>query len=324
MRKINIGIIGSGFIVPVFITVSKMYKDMHLRAIWGRHEEKLKKFEEEFDYYTTDLEKMLNDEEIDVIYVALPNTLHYEYALKALQHGKHVYLEKPFTVHYKETKKLIDYARKHDLIIFEGVVTIHNPLYQKAVKLTDKLGEIKMIECNFSQYSRRYDKFKQGIILPAFDKKLAGGALMDLNVYNIHFVTGMFGMPKDVRYIANIERGVDTSGVLVMDYGKFKATCIAAKDCKAECYGVIQGDEGYLRNNTTCSRCADFTLKLNNGKEEHFSHEDGEFSGWQYEMKEFIRLYKKMDLNKAYEYNKQTMTVAKVLDKAMATAGLKY
>ena len=322
---INVGIIGSGFIVPVFIQSSKKYRDYHLRAIWGRHEAKLQNFKDEFDYCTTDLEEILNDEKIDVIYVALPNALHYEYALKALKHGKHVILEKPFTVFYKDAKKLIDYAKKHDLIIFEAITTQHNPNYHKAKKLVEELGDIRIVTCNFSQYSRRYDRFKKGEILPVFNRKLAGGALLDLNVYNIHYVTGIFGMPKEVKYFANIERGVDTSGVLILDYGTFKATLIAAKDCKCECYGLIEGDAGYLRNNTTCSRCADFTLKLNNGKEKHFEQkEKDEFSSWSHELKEFARLYKEKDFQKAEEYNRQTLTVAKVLDKAIVSAGLKY
>ena len=325
MKKINIGILGSGFIVPVFIEMSKLYRQYHLRAIWGRHEEKLLSFKDEVDYYTCDLERILSDEEIDVIYVALPNALHYEYAMKALKHGKHVILEKPFTVYYKDAKKLIDYASRHSLIIFEAIVTIHNPYYQKAVKAKDEIGEIKMVTCNYSQYSRRYDRFKKGEILPAFSKDLAGGALLDLGVYNVHFVTGMFGMPKDVKYFPNVEKGVDTSGVLVLDYGKFKATCIAAKDCKADSYCLVQGDKGYLRNNTTSSRCADFVVKMNDGKEKRFSQDKrGEFDSWKYEIKEFIRLYRNNDLQKAAEYNRQTLTVAKVLDKALKSAGLDY
>jgi predicted dehydrogenase len=325
MKKINVGIIGSGFIVPVFISVSKMYKDYHLRAIWGRHEEKLLNFKEEVDYYTTDLERILSDDQIDVIYVALPNSLHYTYAMKALKHHKHVILEKPFTVSYKAAKKLTDYAKKHGLILFEAIVTAHNPYYHKAVKAVDELGEIRMVTANFSQYSRRYDKFRNGIILPAFDRKLAGGALLDLNVYNIHFVTGIFGMPKKVSYHANIEKGVDTSGTLIMDYGTFKASCIASKDCKAECYGLVEGDKGFLRNNTTCSRCADFTVRFNDGKERNFGQDEkGEFDSWKYEMKEFIRLYRKNDLEKAYEYNRQTLIVVKVLDEAIRSAGLDY
>jgi predicted dehydrogenase len=325
MKKINVGIIGSGFIVPVFISVSKLFEEFHLRAIWGRHEEKLAQFKDEVDYYTCDLERLLSDDEIDVIYVALPNALHYRYAMMALKHHKHVILEKPFTVYYRQAKKLIDLAEENGLIIFEAIVTAHNPYFHQAIKAKDELGEIRMVVCNYSQYSRRYDRFRKGEILPAFDKDLAGGALMDLGVYNVHFVTGMFGAPKKVSYFPNVEKGVDTSGVLVLDYGKFKATCIAAKDCKADCYCLVQGDQGYLRNDTTSSRCADFTLKLNDGTERRFFQEKrGEFDSWSYEMKEFVRLYKKMDLTKAREYNEQTLIVARVLEKALKSAGLNY
>lgn len=320
----NIGIIGSGFIVPVFIETSKKFKDYHLRAIWGRHEEKLLGFKDDFDYYTTDLEKMLSDKRVDVVYIALPNALHYEYAMKALKHGKHVMLEKPFTVHYDETKKLIDYARKHKLIIFEAIVTKHNPNYQKMIKLKDKLGDIKMVCANFSQYSRRYDRFKKGEITPVFNSKMAGGALLDLNVYNIHFVVGMFGRPKKVNYFPNVERGVDTSGVLILDYGKFKATLMAGKDCKADNYAIVQSDEGYLRCNTTASRCGNFTLKFNNKEAEEYGADDNEFGGWVFEMKEFAKIYKKKDLDKAYEYNQTTLDVAYVLDKAIKSGGLEY
>ena len=315
---------GSGFIVPVFISASKMFKDYHIRAIWGRHEDKLKKFENEVDYYTTDLEKLLSDEKIDVIYIGLPNALHYEYAMKALKHGKHVILEKPFTVYYKDAKKLIDYAKKNNLIIFEAIVTKHNPMYKKMVKLVDKLGDIKIVSANFSQYSRRYDSFKKGVILPVFNKKLAGGALLDLNVYNIHFVAGMFGKPKKVAYYPNIEKGVDTSGILVLDYGKFKASLIAGKDCKAEAFALVQGDKGYLRCNTTSSRCGSYTLMMNDGKCDEVFDQDDEFGGWKYELKEFASLYKKKDLKKAQEYNETTLVVADILEKALKSGGLNY
>ncbi len=325
MNKINIGIIGSGFIVPVFIGAGKQFDVFHLKAIWGRHEEKLLNFKEEVDYYTTDLEKIMSDEDIDVIYVALPNKLHYEYALKALEHDKHVIMEKPFTVYHSEARKLIALAKKKGKIIFEAIPSGYSVPYREAREHLSELGEIRLIVCNFSQYSRRYDKFKSGIVLPAFDKKLAGGALMDLGVYNVRFVISAFGMPKNVEYRPNKIKGVDTSGVLILDYGKFKAVCIAAKDCKAESYGLIQGDQGYLRCNTTTSRAADLTLRFNDGRELRFTQqEQGEFASWSYQLQEFIEIYEHMDLEKAWEYNELTLIETKVIEKALKSAGLNY
>ncbi len=324
MKKINVGIIGSGFIVPVFLNTAGMFEEFHIRGLWGRHEEKIRAFANDADYCTTDLDRLLNDKEIDVIYVALPNKLHYEYAMIALKHGKNVILEKPFTVRYVQAKRLFAYAEEHDLILYEAITTIHSPNYLKAKEYVKQLGEIRMVECNFSQYSRRYARFKEGIIAPAFDKNMAGGALMDLNVYNIHFVTGIFGRPKKAAYFPNVERDVDTSGVLVLDYGTFKASLIAGKDCRADCYGIIQGDEGYLRCNTTCSRCAGFTLKKNDGSTEEIVDEDSEFTGWKHEMREFIRLYREHDTAKLKEYSDQTLNAVWVLEKAVKSAGLGY
>ena len=77
---------------------------------------------------------------------------------------------------------------------------------------------------------------------------------MDLNVYNIHFLTGLFGKPEAVSYHANVERGIDTSGILTMDYGSFQAVCIGAKDCQAPLVSTLQGDGGYIRMTAPVSR----------------------------------------------------------------------
>jgi len=320
----NIGIIGSGFIVPVFCENASKYNDYHLRGIWGRHIEKLELFKNQFEYITDDLEKLLNDKDIDVIYIALPNKLHYQYAKQVLNHNKHCIVEKPFTVYVDEAKELIDLAKSKNLIIYEAILTRHNPTYLKAKELINSLGDIKIIIANFSQYSRRYDRFKEGIILPVFDPKMAGGALLDLNVYNIHFVAGIFNKPQNIYYYPNIEKGVDTSGTLILDYGSFKASLTAAKDCKGDNFVLIEGDKGYLRCNTTASRCGKFTYQLNNQEPIYFGDEDAEFSAWKYELKDFIDLYNSKDLNKAYKLNQDTLEVQEILEKALKSAKLNY
>lgn len=319
----NVGVIGSGLIVNVFVENSKKVKDFNLYGIWGRHMEKLKQHEG-FKVYTTDINKLLSDPNVDVVYVALPNSLHYEYAYKALKAGKHVMVEKPFCQNYKQAKRLVDYAKKHKLFLFETIMTLHSPDYQKAMKYIDKLGEIKMIDINFSQYSRRYQKFTEGIVLPAFDYKLAGGALMDLGVYNIHYVVDAFGLPRNVEYFANIKKKVDTSGVVVLDYGKFKASMISAKDCKTDCYALIQGDKGYIRCNTTTSRCGCFDIVLNDGKTFKIEANNDEFGGWFTMYNQFIKMYKNSDYELCYKYLEYTLAVQKVLDKARASARLEF
>ena len=270
---INVGIIGSGFIVPHFIDAVKAVKGYHITAISGRNDKAITALKEKYDidYCTVNNDDVYNDPKIDAIYVALPNGLHYETGKKALLADKHVIMEKPFTVTYDQAKELIDLAKKRKKIIFDAVTLLHKPNYAKVRELLPEVGEIKMVNLNFSQYSSRYDRLMKGIILPAFDYKMAGGALMDLGIYNINFVVGLFGSPKNVRYFPNMYKKVDTSGVLVMDYGKFKVNAISAKDCKAPNYFCIQGDKGYLRSEQACSVLSSFSLTDNSGKVKEFA-----------------------------------------------------
>jgi predicted dehydrogenase len=323
---INVGIIGAGFIVPAFIESTKMIKGFRYVGIASRNEEKLKALKEKYGigYYALDNDVVLGDPKIDVIYVAVPNGAHYEIAKKALQNGKHVILEKPFTPHYRQAKELIDLAKKKGLIIFDAVTLVHMPNFKKMKEELPKLGDIKMVDLNFSQYSSRYDKLKQGIVLPAFDYRQAGGALMDLGIYNINFIVGLFGEPKKIFYSANMHKKVDTSGVLVLDYGTFKASAISAKDCKAPLYVTIQGDKGYLRSDYASSVISDFRIVDNKGNAKEYKLNRHLEVTHYHEYVEFKRLFNEKDLTKAQEYNELTLKTIKVLEKALACAGIVF
>lgn len=310
----NIGVIGSGFIVRVFTQNIVKFKGVHLKGIWGRHIDKLKTFNC-FDYYTTDINELLSDNDIDVIYVAIPNSLHYEYALKALNANKHVILEKPFCETYEQAKHLANVAKKKKLLLYEAIMTIHNPLYIKMMSETKKLKNIKHIEANLIQYSRRYDNFKKGIVEPVFDYKLAGGALMDQGIYNIHYVVNIFGKPKSVKYYPNISRNIDTSGTLILDYKTFKASLTACKDCVGESFALIQAENGYIRCNSSTGHCSSYTYCIDN-KTKNISIKDDEFCSFNYLYKEFIKIYKQKDFKKCYKYLNKTLLAQKVLEDA--------
>ena len=323
---IRVGIIGSGFIVPIFIETTKMVKGFRYVGIASPVESQLQAMKEKYGigYYSLNNDDVLSDPDIDVIYIGVPNGLHYEIAKKALENDKHVILEKPFTASYRQAKTLIDLAEKKGKIIFDAVTMLHMPNYRKMKELLPKLGDIKVIDIDFSQYSSRYDKFKKGIVLPAFDKKMAGGALMDLGIYNINFVTGLFGMPKGVSYFPNMVKGVDTSGVLVLDYGKFKVNSICAKDCRAPLNVCIQGDKGFIRSADASSVIARFELTDNEGKVKEYALNKHSDVPHYHEYVVFKDLFNRMDLDEARRYNEQTLLSIKVLDKALKSAGIEF
>lgn len=321
----NIGVLGSGFIIPYFIEATQQVEGMHLRGLWARNAKKRAALAHHFDYDCDDLDVLLQDQDIDVIYVGLPNGLHYSYAKKALLANKSVIVEKPFVVSYLEAKELFEIGKERGLFVFEAIMTKYSQAYQKAKQQLDRIGTIKIVQANFSQYSRRYDQFKNGVILPAFNKDLAGGALMDLGVYNIHFVVGLFGEPTQVAYYPNLEKGVDTSGVLVLDYGSFKAVCVNGKDCRSDSFVNVQAEKGNLICRSSASRCSCFDLVIQNEIVETWkAKNDAEMGGMVAELVEFSQMYQEQDFKRCNQYAQETLQVQQVLEKALQFAGLDY
>ena len=264
----KLAILGTGKIVDEVLPVLKEINGIDLVAILSTPRS-LTKAQELAEVYainqaSSDYDSILANPEVDTVYVALPNHLHYDYAKKALLAGKHVICEKPFTLTLAEFEDLANIAEQKNRILLEAITNQYLGNFASIKANLAKLGDIKIVECNYSQYSSRYDAFKRGEIAPAFDPKKGGGALRDLNIYNIHLVVGLFGKPEKVFYLPNIERDVDTSGVLVMDYGKFKAVCIGAKDCGADIKSTIQGNKGSIAVLGATNTLPELALTLNN------------------------------------------------------------
>ena len=322
----KLGILGSGMIVKEFLTITKYLEGIELTAILGteRSRENVEKLKREYNIKNAfyDMEELLKSE-VDTVYVALPNNLHFEFSKKALESNKNVIVEKPFTSNYKEALILKKIAMEKSLFIFEAITNQYLPNYIKIKELLPTLGNIKIVQCNYSQYSSRYDRFKAGIVLPAFDPKAAGGALMDLNIYNIHYVVGLFGRPKNVEYYANIERGIDTSGVLILDYERFKCVCIGAKDCKAPIANNIQGDKGCIYQDTPANVCEKFQVLMNDGQTKTINENNYEHRMVN-EFIKFQRMIKNSDLEGCYNMLEHSMIVCEVQTMAIEKAGIVF
>ncbi|MDU5336745.1 Gfo/Idh/MocA family oxidoreductase [Enterococcus sp.] len=268
----KVGLLGAGMIVHDLLSFANEVADMELEAICATPDEEtvIQKLAEEHGIKNcyTDFEAMLENPEIDTIYVGVPNHLHYTFTKKALLADKHVICEKPFTSNYLEAVELAKLAQERNLITLEAVSTRFLPNVLKIKELLPTLGEIKIVSANYSQYSSRYDAFKQGVVQPAFDPEKSGGALMDLNIYNINLMVTLFGATDKVNYQANIQKGIDTSGILNLDYGDFKAVCIAAKDCKAPIVTSIQGDKGCIVIEDSANVVAKFKVLMNDSATE--------------------------------------------------------
>ena len=269
----KLGIVGSGKIVQEFLPWLASSPAFEVAALCStqRSADKAAALCAQYGvpFHVTDYSQLLAA--VDVVYIALPNLLHTAYAKAALEAGRHVIVEKPLAPCASEAAALSALAHRKGCFLFEAVTTQYLENYRKLRQLLPRVGQVKLVQCNFSQHSSRYDAFCAGQTAPVFDPQQAGGALMDLAVYNVSYIVGLFGEPQQVHYAANVEKGIDTSGILTMDYRSFKAVSIAAKDCAAPPRYVIQGTRGYLLQKSTANFCGPVTLHLNDGREEHFS-----------------------------------------------------
>lgn len=315
----NLGIIGAGMIVKDFLSFAHEIPDIKLEAIVARNLENLQKLSSKYGIKNVyiDINLCLENKNIDTIYVATPNNLHYSIAKKSLEAGKNVICEKPFTLNYDEAVELFELAESKNLIIIEAITNQYQENYIEIKNSLNKVGNVRIVEANYSQLSSRYSAFKEGIIAPVFDKKQGGGVLGDLNIYNIHFVVGLFGVPKSVDYYPNIVRDVDTSGILVLEYQDFKAVCIAAKDTFNNSYVNIQGDKGLIKVVGPTNEVPNYYIKTKDDiiDDNKNSHKHRMFA----EFKKFTEVFAKHDMDFVKKQKEHSLAVMKILAEARKT-----
>lgn len=320
----KIGTIGTGFIVDTFLNATRTNENCDVIACYSRNLEKGEAFAAKHGIAKvyTDMDEMFKDPDIDFIYVASPNSLHYPQSKRALLAGKNVICEKPFTSNIKELEDLTEIAKEKNLFIFEAIIPIHLPNFKWLQNNIDKVGDIKLVQCNFSQYSSRYDAFKRGETPNVFTPEFSGGALMDINIYNIHFVMRLFGNPKSVHYYANVERGIDTSGVLIMQYDHFVATCTGCKDSKSKNLSQIQGDKGYFLIDQESSRC--MQVETNVGQLQLHTGLQEIGVGMHYELYDFLDIVARNDYQACLDLLEYSKSVMRVLDAARASSNIVF
>ena len=322
----KLGIIGSGAIVREFLPHLVRLENLEVAAIQGTPRSKDRVAElcrsggVPHGVFSFDELRAL---EIDTVYVAVPNSLHFMYCKQALESGLNVIVEKPIASNDREATELKRLAEAAGLFLFEAVTTVYFRGYEKIRAWLKELGAVRMVHCNYSQYSSRYDAFRSGEVPPAFDPAKSGGALMDLNLYNLHFVMGLFGKPNSFRYYANMERGIDTSGTLVMQYPGFLATCTAAKDCNAPYSFVIEGTDGYITTQYPPNLMGAVTLHRNDKTEERF--DDGMAASRMIpEFTFFIDCINRKDHNACMRRLDASVAVSEVQTKARLEAGIVF
>ena len=320
----NLCAIGTGAITKSMLAEFRRSDVLHVTAIYSRREETGRAMAAEFGIETvyTSMEEMLADASIEMVYVASPNSIHFGQVKAALLAGKHVICEKPFAPTVAEAEELIALAREKHLLLYEAITTAHHPHYGYIRENLPRLGRLKLITATFCQFSSRYPALLAGKATPVLNHAFAGGALMDINLYNIHFVVGLFGAPRAVRYFPNChETGVDTSGILMLEYPDFLCQCIGAKDCTAQNGVQIIGEDGHMVVTPSCSSLQTVELHIRGQESTKIHHPE---NPWYHEVQDLGRLVAAEDYEGCYAALETTRNVVEVLEKARNFAGFSF
>lgn len=216
-------------------------------AVGSRSVEKAKEFAKQYGVSKVyeDCNEMFGDLEVDIVYIAVPHNVHYEYLKQAVEHGKHVLCEKAITVNAKQLREVLDIAEKKKVVVMEAMTIYHMPLYQRLKERIESgaLGAIKMIQVNFGS-CKEYDVSNR-----FFSRELAGGALLDIGVYAASFARYFLqSNPDFVLTTANyFETGVDEqSGIILKNKEGQMIVMALSMRAKQPKRGVIAGELGYI------------------------------------------------------------------------------
>ena len=249
MKKIRFGVVGTNNISDWVIAGGRQDERFELVAVCSRTQEKADEFaaKHNIPHTFTSLEEMAKSPLIDAVYIATPNYVHAEQSILCMSHGKHVLCEKPFASNAGEVKQMIEAAKKYGVLLMEAMIATLNPNFAIVKNHLKDLGTIRRYFASYCQYSSRYDKFKEGIVLNAFKPELSNGAVMDIGVYTLYPLVALFGRPQKVEAQGiKLHTGVDGQGAINLLYEGMNATVLYSKIANSALPSEIEGEEGNL------------------------------------------------------------------------------
>ncbi len=288
MKDLRVAFVGTSSIMELIIAAAKGCEGLLPRVVYSRSAERGQAFAEKMGLPEAccDYEAMVKRADLDLVYIASPNFLHFSQALLALEHKKHVILEKPAVLSRQEAQRLYAAARENGVFYFEAISTLFLPCYEFLRSRLPEIGKITEASISYGQYSSKYAAYLRGENPNIFNPAMKAGALNDMGIYGVHVAVDLLGAPKKVRYKAQRgENGIDLRGVLTLDYGDFLCTVETAKDHDLENGFSLRGERGELKATGPLNSLPKGTL-LTEGQA-HPAPENRESNRLSYELRRF-------------------------------------
>lgn len=284
-KIIRMGLIGSGRIARRFVPEAKYVSGMELTGVFNPHIESAKRFAEEMgcEFYTADEKEFY--EHVDAVDICTPHELHYAYAKRALEHGKHVLCEKPMALKKTEAEELFDLAEQKGLILMEAIKTAYTPGFIRLLSMLQSgvIGEIRDVESCFTRIFP--DNTRRELTNAGY-----GGSFTEYGSYTLLPIIKLLGTNyQNIRFTCfKAPNGVDLYTKAYFDYAHSMATAKTGLKVKSDGHLLISGTRGYIFVSAPWWKTTEFELCY-----EDFTQNEKVFTkylgdGLRYELSDFV------------------------------------
>ena len=245
-RDLNWAVLGTGVIAnEMALALVKMNKRLY--AVANRTHQKALDFAERYGVQKVydQIDEVFEDEAVDIIYITSPHNTHYEFMKKALEHGKHILVEKSITLNSRELDEMIALAVEKKLVLAEAMTIWHMPIYKKLWEIVQsgQLGKVQIITMNFGSF-KEYNMSNR-----FFNMNLAGGAMLDIGVYALSIVRSfMEEKPEDIvsQWKASPTGSDEQATILLKNKQEQMATVALSMHSKQPKRAMISCEKGYI------------------------------------------------------------------------------
>lgn len=319
---VRFGLIGTNFITEWFLEQALLRKDFVLEAVYSRNMEKACSFAERYGAKKAfdALSDLYSDKDVDAIYIASPNCCHYEQAMGALTHGKHVLVEKPAATSEAEFTSMLRVAKENGVLVLEAMRPAFSPGIEMVRQYINDIAPVRYARIAYCQYSSRYDAFKEGRVLNAFNPALKNGALMDIGVYCIHVLVTLFGKPDVIQARSMLlNNGLDGAGAITVAYPDLLAQISYSKVSDSRTSSELQGECGTLLIDDICNPRR-LTLWLRGGEPTEIAVPVTDF-GMGAEIDAFLRMIQE---GGAERFQQDTRVALSIMDVVRVQTGITF
>jgi predicted dehydrogenase len=246
---VRFGVVGTNWITAALIEAGRTVPGFEVTAVLSRSPESGRSFAHAngVDAVHTSLAALADDDAVDAVYVASPNSLHAEQSLALMRAGKHVLAEKPLGASVRQVESLAEAAEDAGRVLMEAYTTPFEPNAAAIRDALPEVGRLRRVVLTKDQYSSRYDALKAGSLPNAFNPRFAAGSVMDLGFYPVALAIHLFGDPASVVATGTmLASGVDGQGTILLGYDGFEVACLHSKVSTAGIGSQVAGEDGVL------------------------------------------------------------------------------